>query len=88
VVDEQVQSSTVVVGVTGAASERAARFASRRVRARRDAGRRLRRARGRPFAVQTAEENEQAASHKQRETEDRRRLVDPLVETLQRVRGV
>ena len=80
---EQAQSSTVVVGVDGSeASERAARFASRMVRG----------SDGTlvvacvvpwsPFAVQTAEENEQRRSVKQREAEDAQRLVDPLVATL------
>ena len=77
---EQVQPNTVVVGVDGSeAGERAARFASRIVRG------------GTlvvacvvpwsPFAVQTAEENEQRRASKQRETEDARRVVDPIVET-------
>ncbi len=76
---EQAQSNTVVVGVDGSeAGERAARFAARIVRG------------GNlviacvvpwsPFAVQTAEENEQRRASKQRETEDARRIVDPLVE--------
>ena len=76
---EQVQPNTVVVGVDGSeAGERAARFASRIVRG------------GTlvvacvvpwsPFAVQTAEENEQRRASKQRETEDAHRVVDPLVE--------
>jgi nucleotide-binding universal stress UspA family protein len=80
---EQVQPSTIVVGVDGSdAGERAARFASRMVRG----------SDGTlvvacvvpwsPFTVQTAEENEQRRSTKQRETEDARRVVDPLVETL------
>ena len=73
--------STVVVGVDGSeAGERAARFAARIVRG------------GdlvvacvvpwSPFSVQTAEENEQRHASKQRETEDARRIVDPLVERL------
>ncbi len=77
---EQVQPNTVVVGVDGSeAGERAARFASRIVRG------------GTlvvacivpwsPFSVQTAEENEQRRASKQRETEDARRIVEPLVET-------
>ena len=76
---EQVQPNTVVVGVDGSeAGERAARFAGRIVRG------------GTlvvacvvpwsPFAVQTAEENEQRRASKQRETEDAHRIVDPLVE--------
>ena len=76
---EQVQPNTVVVGVDGSeAGERAARFASRIVRG------------GTlvvacvvpwsPFAVQTAEENEQRRASKQRETEDAHRIVDPLVQ--------
>jgi nucleotide-binding universal stress UspA family protein len=80
---EQVEPGTVVVGVDGSeAGERAARFAGRLVRG------------GdgtlvvacvvpwSPFAVQTAEENEQRHSAKQRETDDARRIVDPLVEAL------
>ena len=77
---EQVPPNTVVVGVDGSeAGERAARFASRIVRG------------GTlviacvvpwsPFAVQTAEENEQRRASKQRETEDAHRIVDPLVES-------
>jgi nucleotide-binding universal stress UspA family protein len=76
---EQVQTPTIVVGVDGSeAGERAARFARRVVRD------------GTlviacvvpwsPFAVQTAEENEQRRASKQRETEDAHRIVDPLVE--------
>jgi nucleotide-binding universal stress UspA family protein len=76
---EQVQPNTVVVGVDGSeAGERAARFAARIVRG------------GNlvvacvvpwsPFAVQTAEENEHRHAAKQRELEDARRVVDPLVE--------
>lgn len=76
---EQTQPNTVVVGVDGSeAGERAARFASRIVRG------------GTlvvacvvpwsPFAVQTAEENEQRRASKQRETEDAHRIVDPLVD--------
>jgi nucleotide-binding universal stress UspA family protein len=76
---EQVQPNNVVVGVDGSeAGERAARFACRIVRG------------GTlvvacvvpwsPFAVQTAEENEQRRASKQRETEDAHRIVDPLVE--------
>ena len=76
---EQVQPNTVVVGVDGSeAGERAARFASRIVRG------------GTlvvacvvpwsPFAVQTAEDNEQRHAIKQKETEDAHRIVDPLVE--------
>ena len=75
---EQVQPNTVVVGVDGSeAGERAARFAARIVRG------------GNlvvacvvpwsPFAVQTAEENEHRHAAKQRELEDARRIVDPLV---------
>ena len=77
---EQLQPNTVVVGVDGSeAGERAARFAGRIVRG------------GTlvvacvvpwsPFAVQTAEENEQRRASKQRETEDAHRVVDPLVKT-------
>ncbi len=76
---EQAEPNTVVVGVDGSeAGERAARFAARIVRG------------GTlvvacivpwsPFAVQTADENEQRRASKQRETEDARRIVDPLVE--------
>lgn len=76
---EQVQPSTVVVGVDGSeAGARAARFASRMAQG------------GRlvvacvvpwsPFAVQTAQDNEQRHATKQRETADAHRIVDPLVE--------
>lgn len=76
---EQVQPNTVVVGVDGSeAGERAARFAARIVRG------------GdlvvacvvpwSPFAVQTAEENERRHATRQRELEDARRIVDPIVE--------
>jgi len=80
---EQVQQSTVVVGVDGSeASERAARFASRMVRGSDGTVVVACVVPWSPFSVQTAEENEQRHASKQRESEDARRIVDPLVETL------
>ncbi len=79
---EQVQPNTVVVGVDGSeAGERAARFASRIVRG------------GTlvvacvvpwsPFAVQTAEENEQRRVTKANEEKEAREgIVEPLVSAL------
>jgi nucleotide-binding universal stress UspA family protein len=80
---EQLQSSTVIVGVDGSeAGARAVRFASRLVKG------------GdgtlvvacvvpwSPFVVQTAEENDQRHAAKQRESADAHRIVDPLVEAL------
>lgn len=80
---EQAQSSSVVVGVDGSdAGERAARFAGRLVRGTDGTLVVACVVPWSPFAVQTAEENEQRSATKQCETEDAQRVVDPLVDAL------